>query len=121
MAQFEKLFIGIAGMIGAGKTTLATELGRHLEIDVYYEPVEENEYLDDFYRDTLRFSFAMQIYLLNKRFRQHQEIIWRGGGGVLEYVSLVTGYRALLLVALALYALSMLALRWMGRRAPQAA
>lgn len=76
--HFENLFIGIAGMIGAGKTTLATQLGKHLDIDVYYEPVENNEYLEDFYRDTKRYSFATQIYLLNKRFRQHQEIIWRG-------------------------------------------
>jgi deoxyadenosine kinase len=78
MDHFERLFIGIAGMIGAGKSTLARSLGEHLEIDVYYEPVEENEYLADFYRDTARYSFATQIYLLNRRFRQHQEIIWRG-------------------------------------------
>jgi len=72
------LFIGIAGIIGAGKSTLATALGRHLDIDVYYEPVADNEYLADFYRDTARYSFAMQIYLLNRRFQQHQEIIWKG-------------------------------------------
>jgi len=77
MHHFENLFVGIAGMIGAGKTTLATSLGKHLECDVYYEPVENNEYLEDFYRDTKRYSFATQIYLLNKRFQQHQEIIWR--------------------------------------------
>lgn len=77
MNHFENLFIGIAGMIGAGKSTLATSLGKHLGIDVYYEPVENNEYLEDFYRDTKRYSFATQIYLLNKRFQQHQEIIWR--------------------------------------------
>ncbi len=77
MNHFENLFIGIAGMIGAGKSTLATSLGKHLGIDVYYEPVDNNEYLEDFYRDTKRYSFATQIYLLNKRFQQHQEIIWR--------------------------------------------
>ncbi len=77
MNHFENLFIGIAGMIGAGKSTLAAALGKHLGIDVYYEPVENNEYLEDFYRDTKRYSFATQIYLLNKRFQQHQEIIWR--------------------------------------------
>lgn len=82
MANFEKLFIGIAGMIGAGKSTLATSLAKHLDIDVYYEPVENNEYLEDFYRDTARYSFATQIYLLNKRFAQHQEIIWRGRSAV---------------------------------------
>jgi len=75
-------FIGIAGMIGAGKTTLATALGEHLGLDVHYEPVIDNEYLDDFYRDTARYAFAMQIYLLNRRFQQHQEIIWKGNGGV---------------------------------------
>ena len=82
MDHFENLFIGIAGMIGAGKSTLATALGEHLGIDVYYEPVEDNEYLADFYRDTPRYSFAMQIYLLNRRFQQHQEIIWRGRSAV---------------------------------------
>lgn len=78
LGNIENLFIGIAGIIGAGKTTLAKTLGEHLGIDVYYEPVKDNEYLDDFYRDTPRYSFAMQVYLLTRRFRQHQEIIWRG-------------------------------------------
>lgn len=78
----QDLFIGIAGLIGAGKTTLATALGRHLGLPVYYEPVGDNEYLEDFYRDTRRYAFATQIYLLNRRFQQHQEVIWRGGGGV---------------------------------------
>jgi len=75
-------FIGIAGMIGAGKSTLCTALAEHLELPAYYEPVDDNEYLSDFYRDTARYAFATQIYLLNRRFQQHQEIIWRGGGGV---------------------------------------
>ena len=82
MAAFENLFIGIAGMIGAGKSTLAGALGEHLEIDVYYEPVQDNEYLEDFYRDTARYAFSTQIYLLNRRFQQHQEIIWRGRSAV---------------------------------------
>ncbi len=76
--RLDNLFIGVAGMIGAGKTTLATALGRHMGLEVYYEPVADNEYLSDFYRDTARYSFATQIYLLNRRFQQHQEIIWRG-------------------------------------------
>jgi deoxyadenosine kinase len=78
MSSFSNLFIGIAGMIGAGKSTLARALGEHLGIDVYYEPVADNVYLQDFYADTSRYAFAMQIYLLNRRFQQHQEIIWRG-------------------------------------------
>ena len=76
--SLDTMFIGIAGMIGAGKSTLATALGRHMNLNVYYEPVADNEYLEDFYRDTARYSFATQIYLLNRRFQQHQEIIWRG-------------------------------------------
>ncbi len=79
---FGNIFIGIAGMIGAGKSTLATALGQHLGIDCYYEPVADNEYLADFYTDTARYSFAMQVYLLNRRFQQHQEIIWRGRSAV---------------------------------------
>ena len=79
---FSNIFIGIAGMIGAGKSTLAKALGDHLGIDTYYEPVADNEYLADFYKDTARYSFAMQVYLLNRRFQQHQEIIWRGRSAV---------------------------------------
>ncbi len=80
--SFDRVFIGIAGMIGAGKSTLATALGEHMGIDVYYEPVEDNEYLEDFYRDTARYAFQTQIYLLNRRFQQHQEIIWKGRSAV---------------------------------------
>ena len=77
-----KAFIGTAGLIGVGKTTLADALGLHLGLDVHHEPLEDNVYLEDFYADTARWSFAMQVYLLNRRFQQHQEIIWRGRGAV---------------------------------------
>jgi deoxyadenosine kinase len=77
-----KAFIGTAGLIGVGKTTLANALGDHLGLEVHHEPLEDNVYLEDFYADTGRWSFAMQVYLLNRRFQQHQEIIWRGKGAV---------------------------------------
>ena len=78
----EDNFIGISGLIGAGKTTLAKALGKVLNLPVYYEPVVENEYLEDFYRDMKRYSFSFQIYLLNCRFRQHQQVLWNGTGGI---------------------------------------
>ena len=80
--HLQDLFIGIAGLIGAGKSTLAAALGAHSGLPVYYEPVQDNEYLADFYANTAKHAFAMQIYLLNRRFQQHQEIIWNGGGAV---------------------------------------
>jgi deoxyadenosine kinase len=78
----KNFFVGIAGLIGAGKTTLAKALGAHLDLPVYFEPVDDNVYLADFYENPAKYAFATQIYLLNRRFQQHQEIIWRGGGAV---------------------------------------
>jgi len=76
------LFIGISGLIGAGKSTLARELAKVMNLPVYYEPVIDNEYLADFYKDMKRYAFSMQIYLLNRRFKQQQQIVWSGKGGV---------------------------------------
>ena len=76
------LFIGISGLIGAGKSTLATALAKELGLPVYYEPVVDNVYLADFYTDMSKYSFPMQVYLLNKRFKQQQQIVWEGKGGV---------------------------------------
>jgi deoxyadenosine kinase len=100
--SYDRLFIGIAGMIGAGKSTLATALGEHLDIDVYYEPVKDNEYLEDFYKDTARYSFATQIYLLNRRFQQHQEIIWKGRSAVQDRTIYEDSVFAKMLVGLGL-------------------
>jgi hypothetical protein len=78
----ERPFISISGLIGAGKTTLADALGEKLGLPVYHEPVQDNEYLQDFYGDIAKYGFAMQIYLLNRRFEQQQQIIWFGKGGI---------------------------------------
>jgi deoxyadenosine kinase len=76
------IFISISGLIGAGKTTLATKLAEKMNLPCFYEPVIDNEYLVDFYQNPARYSFPLQVYLLNRRFQQHQSIIWQGQGGV---------------------------------------
>lgn len=75
----DNLIISVSGIIGVGKSTLSAKLGKLYNADVYYEPVENNEYLDKFYNDMKKYSFPMQIYLLNHRFRQHQQMIWSTG------------------------------------------
>ena len=68
------MHVAIAGNIGAGKTTLTNLLAKHYKWDPHYESVEENPYLDDFYGSMERWSFNLQIYFLNSRFRQILEI-----------------------------------------------
>lgn len=66
--------VAIAGNIGAGKTTLCTQLGKHFGWDVHYESTDDNPYLSDFYTDMKRWSFNLQIYFLNNRYRQILDI-----------------------------------------------
>lgn len=70
--------LSVSGIIGVGKSTLAEKLGKELKANVLYEPVKENEYLNKFYKDMSKYSFPMQVYLLNKRFEQHQQMVWSG-------------------------------------------
>lgn len=66
--------IAIAGNIGAGKTTLCELLSNHFQWEVNYESTDDNPYLEDFYNDMNRWSFNLQIYFLNNRYRQIVEI-----------------------------------------------
>ncbi|MDJ0645895.1 MAG: deoxynucleoside kinase [Flavobacteriaceae bacterium] len=68
------MHVAIAGNIGAGKTTLTKLLAKHYRWSPHYESVEENPYLDDFYAEMERWSFNLQVYFLNSRFRQILEI-----------------------------------------------
>jgi deoxyadenosine/deoxycytidine kinase len=68
------MHVAIAGNIGAGKTTLTKLLAKHYRWEPHYESVEENPYLDDFYGEMERWSFNLQVYFLNSRFRQILEI-----------------------------------------------
>ncbi len=68
------MHIVIAGNIGAGKTTLTKLLARHYKWEPHFENVENNPYLDDFYRDMKRWSFNLQIFFLRTRFQQIVQI-----------------------------------------------
>ena len=63
------MHIAIVGNIGAGKTTLTQLLADHLNWEPQFEAVDDNPYLEDFYSDMKRWSFNLQIYFLNSRFR----------------------------------------------------
>jgi deoxyadenosine/deoxycytidine kinase len=72
------MHIAIAGNIGAGKTTLTSLLAKHYNWKPNYETVDNNPYLDDFYNDMQRWSFNLQIFFLNTRFKQIIEIVNSG-------------------------------------------
>jgi deoxyadenosine/deoxycytidine kinase len=68
------MHIAVVGNIGAGKTTLTELLSKHYGWEALYEAVDDNPYLEDFYNDMKRWSFNLQIYFLNSRFKQVLEI-----------------------------------------------
>ncbi|MCW8980352.1 MULTISPECIES: deoxynucleoside kinase [Altibacter] len=68
------MHVAIAGNIGSGKTTLTRLLAKHYKWKAHFEDVEDNPYLDDFYNQMERWSFNLQIYFLNSRFRQILDI-----------------------------------------------
>jgi deoxyadenosine/deoxycytidine kinase len=72
---FDVKHIAIAGNIGAGKTTLCTKLGKHFGWEIHYEDTKTNPYLSDFYNNMQRWSFNLQIYFLNSRYKQILEIL----------------------------------------------
>ena len=68
------MHVAIAGNIGAGKTTLTKLLAKQFKWEPHFEDVVDNPYLDDFYHQMERWSFNLQIYFLNSRFRQVLQI-----------------------------------------------
>ena len=68
------MHVAIAGNIGAGKTTLTKLLAKHFKWEAQLEDVVDNPYLDDFYNQMERWSFNLQVYFLNSRFRQVAQI-----------------------------------------------
>lgn len=69
-----KVFIAIAGNIGTGKTTLTNKLSQRFGWQPHFEAVKDNPYLADFYEDMSRWSFPLQIFFLNNRFKAHQSV-----------------------------------------------
>ena len=74
MAEKKRKYVAIAGNIGAGKSSLTTLLGKNFGWKAYYESVDNNPYLPDFYDDMRRWSFNLQIYFLSSRFRNQKKL-----------------------------------------------
>jgi len=72
------MHIAVAGNIGSGKTTLTGLLAKHFKWQAHYEDVDTNPYLQSFYEDMRRWSFNLQVYFLNSRFRQVVDIRKKG-------------------------------------------
>ncbi|MEA3376865.1 MAG: deoxynucleoside kinase [Anaerolineae bacterium] len=72
-----KRFVAIAGNIGVGKSTLTRLLSQRLGWEPFFEAVNDNPYLSDFYDDMERWSFHSQIYFLSRRLRHHWQLLQR--------------------------------------------
>lgn len=70
-----KKFVAVAGNIGVGKSTLVELISKRLEWEPFFEPVGENPYLTDFYRDMQTWSFPSQIFFLTRRLRAHRRLL----------------------------------------------
>ncbi|MGC9334119.1 MAG: deoxynucleoside kinase [Anaerolineae bacterium] len=74
-----KRFIGVAGNVGVGKSSLTRLLSEYLCWEPFYEAVDDNPYLADFYRDMHTWSFHSQVYFLSRRLGHHRQIVERPG------------------------------------------
>ena len=70
----QKKFVAIAGNIGAGKSSLTELLSTHFGWEAFYEQVDDNPYLPDFYNDMRRWSFNLQVFFLSQRFKHQRRI-----------------------------------------------
>jgi deoxyadenosine/deoxycytidine kinase len=69
------MFVAVAGNIGAGKSSLTRLLAQHYALSPIFEAVDENPYLEDFYRDMKRYAFHSQMFFLAKRLEQHARYV----------------------------------------------
>ena len=84
------MHIDIAGNIGSGKTTLTNMLARHYGWEPHFEAVDYNPYLEDYYADIARWSFALEVYFLKERFHDLLKIV-RSGHTVIQDRSIFEG------------------------------
>ena len=75
MIAHTKKFIAIAGNVGVGKSTLTGMIAERLGWEPFYEAVDDNPYLPDFYRDMRSWSFHSQIFFLSRRLRHHRQLL----------------------------------------------
>lgn len=80
----QRKFIAIAGNIGAGKTELTQFLTRRYGLIPFFEPNDENPYLEDFYRDMKTWAFRSQLFFLSRKFQLHREMDRRQNGTLLQ-------------------------------------
>ncbi|MDA0684885.1 MAG: deoxynucleoside kinase [Bacteroidetes bacterium] len=74
MPRTGKKYVAVAGNIGAGKSSLTRILSDYFKWEAYFERVDDNPYLEDFYEDMHRWSFNLQVFFLSSRF-EHQRLI----------------------------------------------
>lgn len=75
-------YVSVAGNIGVGKSMLTRLLGQSFGWPMFFEPVINNPYLDDYYQDMERWSFHLQVYFLSQRFEVQKKIQDHGGSAV---------------------------------------
>ena len=75
MKKGKKYFISVAGNIGSGKSSLTRMIADEFKWTPYFESVQNNPYLSDFYSDMKRWSFQLQVFFLSHRFNAHRKII----------------------------------------------
>ncbi len=72
-----KKFIAIAGNIGVGKSTLTGMIAGRLGWEPFYEAVDDNPYLADFYQDMRAWAFHSQMFFLSRRLLHHYQLLDR--------------------------------------------
>lgn len=82
----KKVFVAVAGNIGSGKSSLTKLLSNQFGWKPFFESVEDNPYLSDFYADMKRWSFNLQVYFLSNRFRSHKAITGGADSVILDRV-----------------------------------